>query len=86
MKDYFYRFVDEQDMLVKLEPLGMTYTNEEGVVCLSEGSHQYAAWPVGEIMGYDGYHLNVRKIDMEMDLSSLIPNEVYPVAPKCIWA
>lgn len=86
MIDLYLRFADQAEMLSVLEPLGMTYTDEEGVVKVSQGGHQYALWEVGTIEGRDGWHLNVRQIDMEMDLSSLDNYCVYPPYPVCVWA
>ena len=86
MIDLYLRFADQAEMLSVLEPLGMTYTDEEGVVKVNQGGHQYALWEVGTIEGRDGWHLNVRQIDMEMDLSSLDPYRVYPPYPVCVWA
>ncbi len=89
MKDYFYRFDDRAAMLAALEPLGMVYWPEpvDGEIQepqVVEGTHQYAAWEVGEIQGYTGWHLNVRNIDY--DLTSLDIYEVYPPNPKVVWA
>ena len=42
--DYYLRFTDQSEMLTVLEPLGMTYPDEEGIVHVSQGGHQYAAW------------------------------------------
>lgn len=84
--DLFFRFADQTEMLAALEPLGMTYLNQIGVMHLSQGSEQYAAWEVGEIPEYSGWHLNVRQIDPEFDLSSLTQYEVYPSKPVCVWA
>ena len=84
--DLYLRFSDPAEMLSVLEPLGMTYTDDEGIVQVSQGGHQYAAWEVGTIEGRDGWHLNVRQIYMEMDLSSLDPYRVYPPYPVCVWA
>ena len=86
MIDLYLRFADQAEMLSVLEPLGMTYTDDEGVVKVSQGGHQYSAWEVGTIEGRDGWHLNIRQIDMEMDLSSLDPYRVYPPYPVCVWA
>ena len=86
MIDLYLRFADQAEMLSVLEPLGMTYTDDEGVVKVSQGGHQYAAWEVGEILGYTGWHVNIRQIDMEMDLSSFDPYRVYPPYPVCVWA
>ena len=86
MIDYFYKFADQSAMLAALQPLGMTYTDDEGNEQVSQGSHQYAAWEVGQIEGVDGYHLNVRQIDPAFDLSSLVDNEVKPTQPRCVWA
>jgi hypothetical protein len=86
MTDNYYKFTDEQAMLDALRPLGMTYVDDEGNTQVSQGSHQYAAWVVGIIPPYEGYHLNVRQIDPEFDLSSLEPFTVYPPDPVCVWA
>ncbi len=86
MTDYFYRFLDQATMFLLLTPLGMVSFDDEGNPSLIEGNHQYAAWQVGEIAGYDGWHLNVRQIDPEFDLSSLTDYEVHPTQPKCVWA
>jgi hypothetical protein len=86
MTDNYYKFLDEQAMLDALRPLGMTYTDDEGNTQVSQGSHQYAAWVVGTIANYEGYHLNVRQIDPDFDLSSLDMNEVHPADPRVIWA
>ena len=85
MKDYFYKFPDQATMLSALRLLGMTYTTED-VEMVSQGGHQYAAHEVGEISGVDGYHLNLRVVDPEFDVSSLAEFEVIPINPRCIWA
>lgn len=79
MIDLYYKFTDQQEMLTLLEPLGMVVDGT-----LSIGGHQYAAWEVGQIDGIDGWHLNVRNIDL--DLSSLDVYQVAPVNPICVWA
>lgn len=71
MVDLYLRFNNQQEMLTVLQPLGMTYTDEEGVEQVSQGNHQYALWQVGTIPQYTGWHVNIRQIDMEMDLSPL---------------
>jgi hypothetical protein len=86
MVDYFYRFLDQATMFLLLTPLGMVSEDADGNPSLIEGNHQYAAWQVGEISGYDGWHLNVRQIDPEFDLSSLTAYEVFPPNPVCVWA
>ena len=53
---------------------------------VSQGGHQFALHEVGEISGVEGYHLNVRVIDPEFDVSSLAEFEVIPTNPRCIWA
>lgn len=79
-------------MLGALRPLGMTYLTEstdEGmdrIERVSQGSHQYALWEVGEIPGKDGWHVNLRVIDPNFDVSSLESYRVYPQQPVCIWA
>jgi len=88
MRDTFYKFSDQATMLEALRPLGMTYTTEgdEPVEMVSQGGHQYATWTVGEIEGIEGFHLNLRVVDPEFDVSSLAEFEVYPTNPRCIWA
>ena len=86
MLDLYYRFIDQSEMFTLLEPLRMVSYSDDGVPQLIEGNHQYAAWQVGEIAGYDGWHLNVRQIDPEFDLSTIQDYRVYPSSPSCIWA
>ena len=86
MIDYFYRFADEQEMFNQLSPLGMAYVDEEGVTYVNQGSHEYAAWVVGQIEGVDGYHYNLRLIDESFDVSSLEPFLVIPKKPRVVWA
>ena len=86
MTDYFLKFTDQSEMFSILEPLGMTYVDEEGNLHVSQGGHKYAAWEVGTIEGKDGWHLNVRVVDPEMDVSVLEQYAVYPKNPVCVWA
>lgn len=85
MKDFFYKFLDEQEMFILITPLGMTSIGEDGTVSLIEGNHMWAAWNIGILNGYDGWHLNVRQIDPDFDLLSLDSYQVYPSEPKVIW-
>ena len=86
MIDTYYRFDDRAAMLAALEPLGMTYSDPEGTLAPSQGSHQYALWEVGALSGYDGWHMNLRVIDEALDVSSLAAFEVGPGQPKVVWA
>ena len=85
MKDYYLRFPNQATMLSALRPLGMTYTTDD-VEMVSQGGHQYATWTVGEIEGIEGFHLNVRVVDPEFDVSSLAEFEVFPRNLRCVWA
>jgi hypothetical protein len=85
MIDYYYKFLDKAQMLDVLTVNGMTYTDDEGIHS-SQGNHQYAACVVGEISGYEGYHYNLRLVDLSFDVSSLEPYLVHPQEPKVIWA
>lgn len=58
----------------------------EGEERASQGSHQFALWEVGEIPGIEGWHVNLRVIDPEFDVSSLEPFAAHPTSPRCIWA
>lgn len=86
MTDHFLKFPTQSAMLGALRPLGMTYTDDEQVERASQGSHQYALHEVGEIHGIDGWHVNLRVIDPEFDVSSLEPFAVHPTSPRCVWA
>jgi hypothetical protein len=86
MTDHFLKFPTESAMFDALRPLGMTYTDDEQVEHASQGSHQFALWVVGEIPGKDGWHVNLRVIDPDFDVSSLAEYEVSPRNPVCIWA
>jgi hypothetical protein len=86
MFDYFYKFESEEQAKAVLEPLGMTYTDEEGNVSFSLGGHQFAAWPVAEISGVEGWHYNLRVVDPEFDVSSLEQYAVFPRNPRCVFA
>lgn len=82
MSDHYYAFPDQATMYVQLEPLGMV---QEGQVV--QANHQYATWQVGLIApDPTAWHLNVRLIDEDFDLSSLEPWAVYPPNPICVWA
>jgi hypothetical protein len=86
MTDHYLRFPTPAAMLEALRPLGMTYTDDEGIEHASQGSHQYALHEVGEIEGVEGWHVNLRIIDPEFDVSALAEFEVHPEAPRCVWA
>ena len=84
MTDYFLKFLDE--LQAKEVMVAFTTPNEEGVSQWNMGGHQYALWPLGEIVGYEGFHVNLRLIDPELDVSYLEPYMVYPTNPRCVWA
>jgi hypothetical protein len=88
MTDHYLKFPDQATMLSALRPLGMTYMSEgdEPVEMVSQGGHQYAAHEVGEISGVEGWHLNLRVVDPEFDVSALDEYAVQPRNPKCVWA
>ena len=84
--DHYFRFPDQATMLSALRQLGMTYTTEEPVEMVSQGGHQFAAHEVGELPEATGYHLNLRVVDPEFDVSSLAEFEVFPRNLRCVWA
>ena len=89
MIDYFLKFPDQATMLEALRPLGMTYTTEgdEPVEMVSQGGHQYACWEVGLLPDSPtDWHLNLRVVDPEFDVSSLEQYAVSPQHPRCVWA
>lgn len=85
MIDYYYKFTNEAEMLTVLSANDMTYTDDDTIYA-SQGGHQYAAWVVGEMVGYGGYHYNLRLIDESFDVSSLEQYLVVPSAPRVVWA
>jgi hypothetical protein len=86
MNDLYLRFPDQPTALEVLLPLGMTYTDDKEVEHVSQGSHQFALWEVGEIIGVDGWHINLRIIDVNFDVSGLEAYKVEPQNPVCVWA
>jgi hypothetical protein len=86
MKDLYLKFTDQPTALEVLRPLGMTYTDDDEVEHVSQGGHQYALWEVGEIIGVDGWHINLRIIDVNFDVSGLEAYVVEPQNPVCVWA
>jgi hypothetical protein len=86
MTDLYLKFPDQPTALEVLRPLGMTYTDDEEVEHVSQGSHQFALWEVGEIIGVDGWHINLRIIDVNFDVSGLEAYAVEPQNPVCVWA
>lgn len=86
MTDLYLRFDTPVAMLEALHPLGMTYMADEGEEHVIQGSHQFALWEIGEIPGVEGWHVNLRVIDPEFDVSSLEPFVVHPTSPRCVWA
>lgn len=86
MTDYFYRFIDQDEMFSVFQPLGMTSTDDDGTMYIIQGTHQYALSEVGSIPGRGGWHVNLRVVDPTLDLSSVEPFRVYPDHPFCVWA
>jgi hypothetical protein len=86
MNDLYLRFSDQATMLEALRPLGMTYTTDE-VEMVSQGGHQYACWEVGLLPDSPtDWHLNLRVVDPEFDVSSLEQYAVFPRNPRCVFA
>jgi hypothetical protein len=83
MTDYYLKFTDQQQALEVMQ--SFTYTDDDGVH-LSQGGHQWAIWVVAEIEGVSGFHVNLRLIDQELDVSTLEPYVVTPRNPRVIWA
>lgn len=86
MKDFCLRFNNKDQMLAVLQQISMTYIDDEGNEQSCKGNHQYVLWEVGEIYGIDGWHVNIRVIDPNMELSTLEPYRVFPRKPVCVWA
>jgi hypothetical protein len=86
MTDHFLKFPDQSAAIAAFAEPGMTYTDDDQVEHISQGSHQYAAWEVGTIDGVEGWHVNLRVVDESFDVSSLEPFCVNPEHPVCVWA
>jgi hypothetical protein len=86
MIDLYYKFPDHPTTLLALSANGMTYTDDEGIEHPSQGGHDFALWEVGTIEGIEGWHINVRLINVEFDVSGLEQYKVEPQKPVCIWA
>jgi hypothetical protein len=89
--DHFLKFPDQPTALEVLRSLGMTYTTEatedsEPTEQFSQGGHQWALWVVDSIEGVEGFHVNLRVIDPELDVSMLEEYAVTPRNPRCVWA
>lgn len=84
MNDLFLKFTDRSKALLIMQ--AFAYTDEEGLPHLVQGNHQWALWEVGEIPGTDGWHVNLRIIDPNLDIGALEPYRVYPSTPTCTWA
>lgn len=85
MIDCYYRFNDTHLMYEMLLNLGLVAINDANEYIVIP-SHQYALCDVGEIPGKEGYHINLRILDPNFDTSSLIPYQVFPTNPVCVWA
>ena len=58
----------------------------EEVERISQGGHDYALWEVGSIEGVSGWHINVRVVNVDFDVSSLEQYVVHPTNPRVVWA
>jgi len=86
MIDIYLKFPDHSTAIEALSANGMTYTDDDGVEHPSQGGHDYALWEVGTIEGVDGWHVNVRLVNVDFDVSSLEQYVVHPNQPRCVWA
>lgn len=86
MTDLYLHFASQADMINILSAMGMTYKDDDGTEHLVSGSHDYAAWEVGEIQGTEGWHLNLRMINPSFDVSALEAYKVFPRQPRVVWA
>jgi hypothetical protein len=92
VRDYYLKFTDQQQALEVMQ--SFTYdaevTGEDGEVTtekqFSQGGHQWALWVVDSIEGVEGFHVNLRVIDPELDVSMLQEYAVTPRNPRCVWA
>jgi hypothetical protein len=86
MIDLYLKFPDQPTAIEALSANRMTYTDDEGIEHPSQGGHDFALWEVGAIEGIEGWHINVRLINVKFDVSELEQYRVEPQKPVCIWA
>lgn len=86
MRDLYLRFDSPEQMMQIMTLMNLTYQDDEQNTIVQTGSHEYALWEVGEIPGRSGYHVNMRIIDPDFDVTLLEPYQVYPSQPVCVWA
>lgn len=84
MTDLYLKFTDQSEALSVMQ--SFTHTDEDGNIFLGQGGHKWALWVVDQIPQTDGYHVNLRVIDPELDVLALEPYTVTPKNPVCVWA
>jgi hypothetical protein len=84
MRDYFLRFDSRDQAFAAIPYFTCTDMEENPEWIIANG--QWALHEVGEIPGKEGWHINVRVVDPEMDTASLEPYAVNPKNPVCVWA
>jgi hypothetical protein len=76
--------VDDQGNPVMVEEQQIALVDVEKV---SQGGHQYACWELGLLPDSPtDWHLNLRVVDPEFDVSSLEQYAVSPRNPRCVFA
>lgn len=84
MRDYFLRF-DSREQAFAAIPDFTCMDMEENLEWIV-ANENWALHEVGEIPGKEGWHINLRIINQELDLSYLDEYKVEPKNPFCVWA
>ncbi|MBZ3802392.1 hypothetical protein K9O81_18650 [Leclercia adecarboxylata] len=94
MRDLYLRFADAEEMRLKLMGFGFQSDEDQGgfyhpEICLD------VVGVISTVTGEDeaavyatepGFHVNIRVINDQLDLSGLSEFAVYPKTPARVWA
>ncbi|QGU14877.1 hypothetical protein GNG27_09460 [Leclercia sp. 119287] len=94
MKDLYLRFADADEMRAQLIEAGFAVDEEQGIlyhpdICLDVVGIITTNIGEGESLEYiaePGYHVNLRVINDDLDLSPLDEFAVSPKTPTRVWA
>jgi len=94
MRDLYLRFTDADEMRQKLTDFGFQLDEEQGGlhhpdICIDVVGVISTTTDESEDAEYitePGFHVNIRVINNQLDLSSLSEFTVYPETPTRVWA
>lgn len=86
MKDLFLKFDNQEHMMQVFTSLNMVIESLSGEPCITQANHDYSVYEVGDIPGKSGWHVNMRILNLDWDYSVVVPYQVHPMQPYCVWA